>query len=78
MVYVPIGGPVKVKLDKISADKVKASWFDPRRGVAALIGTFENRGAREFVPYAFGRGNDWVLVLEDAGKNLPPPGSQKK
>ena len=55
-----------------SHSSVKAWWFDPRTGTDTLIGTFANHGSRSF---AAPDGNDWVLVLDDASANLPPPGT---
>jgi hypothetical protein len=74
MVYVPCGRAFKVRMDKIAGPKVKAWWFNPRTGRAAAIGEFPNRGEREFVPPQKGEMLDWVLVLDDAAKNFPPPG----
>ena len=76
MVYVPAGRPFKVKMDKLSGAKVKAWWFNPRDGKATLIGEFPNTGEREFSPPTKGENLDWVLVLDDAAKNFPPPGSR--
>jgi Tol biopolymer transport system component len=74
MVYVPIGRAFKVKMDRITGTKVKAWWFNPRTGTAREIGDFENTGEREFIPPHVGELLDWVLVLDDAAKNYPPPG----
>ncbi len=74
-VYAPLGEPVTVHLDKLSGEKVKAWWFDPRHGTAHEIGTFDKKGTREFKPPVHGKGNDWVLVLDDAGKGFSEPGS---
>lgn len=75
-VYLPYGQNVKVRMGKISGQKVKAWWFDPRTGQAKAIGTFAGKGAREFDPPGKkNRGNDWVLVLDDASKGFAPPGS---
>jgi len=76
MVYVPTGRPFKVKMDKISGAKVKAWWFNPRDGKATLIGEYPNTGEREFMPPMKGENLDWVLVLDNAAKNFPPPGSR--
>jgi Protein of unknown function (DUF4038)/Putative collagen-binding domain of a collagenase len=76
MVYVPTGRPFKVKMDKISGAKVKAWWFNPRAGKATLVGEFPNTGEREFNPPTKGENLDWVLVLDNAAKNFPPPGSR--
>jgi hypothetical protein len=78
MVYVPTGRPFKVKMDKITGGKVKAWWFNPRDGRATLIGEFPNTGEREFASPDRGENLDWVLVLDDASKNFPPPGTHKK
>ena len=77
MVYAPVGRAFKVRMDKITGAKVKAWWFNPRDGSAAAIGEFENTGEREFTPPTPGEALDWVLVLDDAVKNFPPPGSKK-
>ncbi len=53
----------------------KAWWFNPRAGEASSVGEFATLGTREFVPPAPGEHLDWVLVLDDASRNFPPPGS---
>ncbi len=75
MVYVPVGRPFKVHLDKISGKKVKAWWFNPRTGTASSIGTFPCSGEQEFMPPDQGELLDWVLVLDDASKRYRVPGS---
>ncbi len=79
MVYAPVGRSFKAHMDKIKGGQVKAWWFNPRDGSAREIGTFENRGEREFTPPDNGELLDWVLVLDDTSRNYPPPGelSQK-
>ena len=74
MVYAPIGRSFSVRMDKITGPKVKAWWFNPRNGQATAIGDFDNTGTREFSPPDPGEPTDWVLVLDDAAKNYPPPG----
>ena len=78
MVYSPVGRAFKVRMEKISGAKVKAWWFNPRDGKATAIGEFENKGEREFVSPDKGELVDWVLVLDDAAKNFPPPGAGGK
>ena len=74
-VYSGQGRPIRVKLGAISGDRVRASWFNPRDGAVTPIGTFDNRGEREFAcPSLGGLGSDWVLVLDDAARDFPPPG----
>jgi len=75
MVYAPVGRAFKVRMEVIKSAQVKAWWFNPRDGKAMLIGTFENKGEREFTPPDAGEMLDWVLVLDDAAKHYPKPGT---
>jgi hypothetical protein len=76
MVYAPVGRAFSVRMDIIKGGKVKAWWFNPRTGGHAnAIGEFANTGTREFRPPDYGEMIDWVLVLDDAVKNYPPPGT---
>ena len=77
LVYAPVGRVFKVRMDKLSGGKVNAWWFNPRDGGAIDAGEFPNIGEREFIPPAPGEHIDWVLVLDDAAKNFPPPGAQE-
>jgi hypothetical protein len=74
-VYTPAGRPFSVRMGVIRAAVVKAWWFNPRSGEASAIGTFDNAGERTFTPPDRGEMLDWVLVLDDASKSYPPPGS---
>ncbi len=74
LIYIPSGGKPEIRLGKISGQKIKASWFDPRTGETTAIGEFINQGTRNFdVPgmskeltwLRSGRGCDWVLVLQE-------------
>lgn len=75
MVYAPVGRGFKVRMDKITGAKVRAWWFNPRDGKTTRIGEFPNTGEREFVPPDRGEMLDWVLVLDDAAKGFPAPGT---
>ena len=76
MIYVPVGRKFRVRMDKISGPTVKAWWYNPRDGKAEAIGEFPNTGEREFISPTPGEALDWILVLDDASKGFPPPGSQ--
>ena len=76
-IYTAAGKPVNVHMEKISGQMVKAYWYDPRNGSAELIGEFPNTGTREFTPPSSGAEKDWVLVLDDAARNFPVPGSNR-
>lgn len=75
MVYVPVGRPFRVRMDKISGGTARVWWFNPRDGVAVRLGEFTTQGEREFVPPTPGELLDWVLVLDDAARGYPPPGA---
>jgi hypothetical protein len=75
MVYVPAGRAFSARMNAITGSTVKAWWFNPRDGSATAIGTFPNTGERAFVPPSPGEALDWVLVLDDAARNYPPPGT---
>ena len=76
MIYAPVGRKFSVEMSRITGSNVKAWWFNPRDGSAKSIGEFSNAGVREFTPPDHGEMTDWVLVLDDASKKYPPPGSQ--
>ena len=76
-VYIPTGKHVTVNMNKISGSNVRAFWYDPRKGTSSAIGEFPTTGTKQFSPASCGRGNDWVLVLDDASKGFPAPGASK-
>jgi len=77
MVYAPVGRSFRVRMKTISGPRVTAWWYNPRNGQATAIGTFENRGEQVFSPPDHGEMLDWVLVLDDAAKLFPAPGTRK-
>lgn len=74
LVYTPRGERFSIRMDVVRAERVQATWYDPRYGMAAPIHNSDNRGIQTFVPPTSGRGNDWVLVLDDAQRGFGPPG----
>jgi hypothetical protein len=68
--YLPRGGTIGVHMDKLTGEKVKARWFDPRDGKSRDLGEYPNTGTQEFVAPSKGDDQDWVLVL-DAGESGP-------
>jgi hypothetical protein len=73
-VYSAQGRPFTVNMGKISGEKLKAWWFNPRSGTSREAGVYPNTGTREFNCPSEGFGSDWVLVLDDAARNFPQPG----
>jgi len=74
--YAPTGKAFTVRLGKISGKTVKAQWYDPREGTYTAVGEIPNSGTRRFTPPTSGVEQDWVLVLDDAGKKPLEPRSQ--
>lgn len=72
MIYTPIYQPLRVALDTIAGDELRAWWYNPRTAVASEIGAWLARGEQTFEPPV--DGPDWVLVLDDASQKFPPPG----
>jgi hypothetical protein len=70
--YLPTPRTIHVDMTRIAGKQVKAWWYDPRKGEASDGGTFPSTGTQEFTPPGEG---DWVLVLDDADKKLPVPGT---
>jgi hypothetical protein len=78
MVYAPVGRSFTVRLEKISGRRVKAWWFNPRNGEATSLGAYDKKEETEFSPPDAGELLDWVLVLDDAAQNFPPPGTIRR
>ncbi len=76
MVYAPVGRSFKVRMEVVKGPSVKAWWFNPRDGSAKLIDTFSNAGEREFTPPDKGEMVDWILVLDEASRKYPSPGTR--
>lgn len=75
MIYLPLGTSVTVKMSKLTATEIKASWFNPRQNSSEKIGIFPKTADVLFVPPHTGRNNDWILVLDDASKTFPRLGT---
>ncbi len=69
--YLPTARPFTVDMTKIAGTTATAWWFNPRTGKSDPAGNFPTSGKKQFTPPATG---DWVLVLDDASRKLPPPG----
>lgn len=79
MAYFSNGRPASLRMGAIGGRKVRAWWFDPRTGAARRIAEFTNQGTHAFTPPGEpGRGNDWVLVLDDVAKKYLAPGVPPK
>ena len=72
MVYAPTQRAMTINMTKLAGTNALAWWFDPQTGTATNFGTFATTGTQIFTPP---NTNDWVLVLDNAAKNFPAPGS---
>lgn len=70
--YIPTSRTVTIDLSKVAGPSARAWWFNPRTAAATLIDSFETTGSKIFTPPDE---NDWVLVLDNAVLDLPPPGA---
>jgi hypothetical protein len=74
IVYLPERRQVTINMAKISGPQAKCWWFNPATGKVTEIGIFPANGSREYMPPVEG---DWVLVIDNATKNFPPPGREQ-
>ena len=74
MVYSPRGESFTIDKSVVDARYIKEIWYDPRYGVSYHIHTGDTNGLQTYTPPTSGRGQDWVLIIEDAGLNMPLPG----
>ena len=65
-VYFPTGWAATIILSKINAEMSNASWFNPRTGEFTFIEKIKGDTSKKFTPPSSGRGNDLILVLDDA------------
>jgi hypothetical protein len=86
MIYLTSGQNVTPNLSHLQGKTINGWWFNPRTGqVCDEAGQPTGKPFRQFNPTDAntelnppgnpGEGNDWVLVLDDAGRNYPVPGS---
>lgn len=77
MVYTPFGNTFTIETAKLKAQLLNAWWFCPSIGQSIFISKLERDNLMTFDPPADERrGNDWVLVLDDASKNFGRPGKR--
>lgn len=76
-IYSPRGESFTVDKNALKAARVKEIWYDPRYGIARQIHTTDNYGFQTYTPPTSGRGNDWVLILEDEAAGWPLPGAAR-
>jgi hypothetical protein len=74
-VYSPRGERFTLDKSLIRARRTREIWFDPRYGNVYVTHTADTAGIQTYTPPSSGRGNDWILILEDADAGFPLPGT---
>ncbi|QIP14011.1 DUF4038 domain-containing protein [Spirosoma aureum] len=76
MVYLPTSKPVTIDVTRLSGDKKRAWWFDPRTGHIFKGKEGPMTGALTFTPPAQSNASamDWVLIIDDTAQKYPYPG----
>ncbi len=64
-IYSPRGEPFTIDLRMMNARRVKESWYDPRYGCTHFLHTTTSTSFQTYTPPTSGRGNDWILILEE-------------
>ena len=75
IVYSPYGESFTLNKNVVKAARFREFWFDPRYGVSYEIDQPERWGIQTYTPPTSGRGQDWVLLIEDAAAGFPLPDS---
>jgi hypothetical protein len=73
IIYSPFGESFTLNKNLVKAQRFKEIWYDPRYGISYEIAEPQHWGIQTYAPPTSGRGQDWVLLIEDAAKNYPLP-----
>lgn len=76
-IYTPTGGGIHADLEKLGWTKSVIWWYNPQTGEAKKVKETENKGNQHFQPETSGRGNDWILVIDDAHAGFAQPGKNQ-
>lgn len=74
MIYFPRGNATSIDLSKLSGTKLNSWWFDPRTGNSYEGPSFDKSTNTKIEPPTSGKGNDWVLVIDNGLKDYAKPG----
>ncbi|MFW6157611.1 MAG: glycoside hydrolase family 140 protein, partial [Balneolaceae bacterium] len=72
--YIPHGQDITIDLAPMKGQRIRAYWYNPRMGKHISLKEFKADTSREFDPPGDPRrGNDWILLLDDAQQKLTMP-----
>jgi hypothetical protein len=74
MIYLPDRRRVTIQTQRLAAREFRGWWYDPTTGESLALGILDRQASHSFEPPMRSDGSDWVLVLDDASRNYPPPG----
>ena len=74
IVYSPRGESFSIDKSVIDAQYIKEIWYDPRYGISYHFHTGDTQGIQTYTPPTSGRGQDWILIIENEKLDLPMPG----
>lgn len=74
MVYIPVGKTITVNTSFIRSKKLKISWFNPITGTVQKSKSVVNRQKMQVTTPSVGKGNDWVLIIDDSKEKFSNPG----
>jgi hypothetical protein len=77
-VYSASGCAFTVDLNKLTGERLRGSWYDPRTGTSSPAGVIAGKGKHTFQPPTQGKQCDWVLVLDDESKGFLEPGKSER
>lgn len=75
IIYSPRGESFTLDKSIVKGERQREFWYDPRYGVSYVFKEQDGWGIQTFVPPTTGRGNDWILVIEDLSAGLTVPGA---
>jgi hypothetical protein len=78
MIYSPVGKSIVLDGTFLTAEWYTGWWFDPRSGKSVSLGKIVKKSNMSFPSPSEGPGFDWVLVLDESGRNFPAPGTPLK
>lgn len=76
-IYSPRGESFTVDKSRLKAARLKEIWFDPRYGSSYHFHSTTAESYQTYAPPTSGRGQDWVLILEDESAGFPVPHDYK-
>lgn len=74
MVYIPVGKTIKLNTSSIPGKRIKVWWFNPKNMDVIDLGTVKNTQQMSFSTPTTGKGNDWILVLDNPLMKYKAPG----